>query len=117
MVPTGRAAGGPRIALGDVLALVAAVAVGLALDRAYAPSLFTRSASNLGDRLAILAIILTPCVALALTALLILRAIQPRLRWRPPDRLGLSLVVLGVAMAGAIVLMAFVMRAVVGLAQ
>ena len=36
------------------------VAVGLALDRAYAPTLFTRSDSHLGDRLAILAIILTP---------------------------------------------------------
>lgn len=117
MVPTGRAAGGPRIAMVDVLALVAAMAVGLALDRAYAPTLFTRSASSLGDRLAIIAIILTPCVVLGLMALLLMRVLLPRLRWRPPARLGISLVVLGIALAMAVGPMGLVMRAVVGLAQ
>ena len=68
---------GHRLALAEVLALMAAVAAGLALDRAYAPRLFTRSTSNLGDRLAILAIILAPCVVLGAMALLGMRAILP----------------------------------------
>ena len=117
MAPTGRAAGGPRIALADVLALVAAMAVSLALDRAYAPTLFTRSDSSLGDRLAILAIILTPCVTLGLLALLIMRVLRPRLRWRPPARLGLSLVAIGVAVAVVVGLTGLVMWAIVGLAE
>ena len=117
MVSTSRTAGGHGLSLAEVLALMAAVAVGLALGRAYAPSLFTRSASNLGDRLAILAIILAPCVALGLSALLILRAILPRLRWRPPARLGITLLILGAALGLVAGLMALVMRAVVGLAQ
>ncbi|WP_145273912.1 hypothetical protein [Tautonia plasticadhaerens] len=103
--------------MADVLAMVAAVAVGLALDRASAPTLFTRSASNLGDRLSILAIILTPCVVLGLMALLVVRVLLPRLRWRPPDRLGLSLVAVGISLAMVVGLMSLVMRAVVGLAQ
>jgi hypothetical protein len=103
--------------LADVLALMAAVDVGLALDRAYAPTLFTRSTSNLGDRLAIVAIMLTPCVTLALMALLGMRVLLPRLRWRTPARLGLSLVAVGIALAMVVGLMSLVMRAVVGLAQ
>ena len=113
MAPTRRAAGGRRLTLAEVLAM----AVGLALDRAYAPTLFTRSTPNLWVRLAILAIILTPCVVLGLMALLIMRAILPRLRWRPPARLGRSLLILGSALAMVVGMMALVMRAVVGLAQ
>src|SRR3954449_12829302 len=85
---------GHRLALAEVSALVAAVAVGLALDRAYAPTLFTRSASNLGDRLEILAIVMTPCVILGLMALLGMRVLVPRLRGRTQSRLGVSLLAL-----------------------
>ena len=115
--PTTRTLRGHRLALAEVLALVAAMAVGLALDRAYAPTLFTRSTSNLGDRLAILAILLAPCVVLGAMALLGMRVLLPRLRWRPPARLRMSLVALGIALVVASGLMGLVMRAVVGLAE
>ena len=110
MAFTSRALRGYRLALAEVLALVAAVAVGLALDRAYAPTLFTRSTSNFGDRLAILFIIMTPCVVLGMMALLGMRVLLPRLRWRPPARLGMSLLALGIALIVASGLMGLVMR-------
>ena len=50
-------------------------------------------------------------------ALLLMRVLRPRLRWRPPARLGLSLVAVGIALAVVVGLMGLVMRAVVGLAQ
>ncbi len=93
------------------------MAVGLALDRAYAPTLFTRSTSNLGDHPAILAILLAPCLVLGAMALLGMRGLLPRLRWRPPARLGMSLLALGISLVVAAGLMGVVMRTVVGLAQ
>jgi hypothetical protein len=105
------------LGLSEVLALMAAVAIGLALDRVYAPTLFTRSTSNIGDRLALLGIILTPCVVLSAMVLSALRLLLPRLRWWPPARLGMSLVACGIALAVAIGLMGLVIRVVVGLAQ
>jgi hypothetical protein len=105
------------LSLFEVLALMAAVAIGLALDRACAPSLFTRSTSNLGDRLALLGIILTPCVVLSAMVLSALRLLLPRLRWWPPARLGMSLVACGIVLAVAVGLMGLVMRVVVGLAE
>ncbi len=114
---TSRSPRGYRLTLAEVLALVAAVAVGLALDRACAPTLFTRSTSNLSDRLAILAILLAPCFVLGAMALLVMRGLLPRLRWQPPARLMMALVALGLALTVAIGLMGLVMRAVVALAE
>lgn len=108
---------GCRLTLAEFSALVAATAVGLALDLAYAPALFSRTTSNLGDRLAILAIIATPCVALGAVTLILMRTRLPRLGWRPPARLGMSLVAPGMTLIAVIGLMRLVMRMVVGLAE
>ena len=95
---------------------MAAVAVGLALDRAYAPTLFTRSTSNLGDRLTILAILLAPCVVLGAMALLGMRVLFPGFDggpWPGSDVTGGPRARPTVAIG----LMGLVMRAVVGLAE
>jgi hypothetical protein len=90
------------LGLFEVLALMAAVAIGLALDRAYAPSL---------------GIILSPCVILSAMVLSAMRWLLPRLRWWPPSRLGMSLLACGITLAVASRLMDLVMRVVVGLTE
>jgi hypothetical protein len=49
--------------------------------------------------------------------LLGMRGLLPRLRWRPPARLGMSFLALGISLVVAAGLMGVVMRTVVGLAQ
>jgi hypothetical protein len=77
---------GPRSSLSVALALVAATAVGLALDRTYLPDLLTRSTSNAWDRAALVAIGLAPCVAMWALALLAFRLIRSVADWRRSDR-------------------------------